>query len=143
MNSDDRRGDYVVVDTSALYALISSNDRFHTRARNILQELLDGGSELWVCSYVLAEFGAIVKNRFGFKPLETFLDSQKELLQVIWVVEALHTEAWAEFAAREGIGPNFVDWVVIVAAKYLRARIFTFDSDFESVGADVMPPSGR
>ena len=43
----------VLVDTSAIYAFVSSGDRFHTQSREIYSELLDRGDLLYTTSYVL------------------------------------------------------------------------------------------
>ena len=37
----------VLVDTSAIYAFVSSGDRFHTQSREIYSELLDRGDLLY------------------------------------------------------------------------------------------------
>jgi predicted nucleic acid-binding protein len=134
-----RPGEPVVVDTSALYALISSNDRFHDTAEQTYERLLEAACELWTSSYVLVEFGAIVRNRLGFGALKVFYNSFGAAFQTVWVDERLHGQAWSEYEQTDGNGLSFVDWTVLLAARRLGAGIFTFDSGFRTHGAEVSP----
>ncbi len=136
-----RAADRVIVDTSALYALISSTDEFHATARGTYDELLTGDSELWTTSYVLVEFGALVHHRLGFNSLRTFVESTEGVFDTVWIDETLHAEAWKQLLQREGRGLNFLDWTSLLAARSLQATIFTFDTGFASEGAAVIPRS--
>lgn len=134
-----RQGDAVLVDTSAFYALLSTNDRFHSVARETYDQLLENGCDLWTCSYVLVEFGAVVRNRFGFEVLKTFHDSYRSAFRTIWIDERMHEDAWSEYELAEGNGLSFVDWTVLIAARRLHAAVFTFDSGFRAYDAEVTP----
>ncbi len=134
--------DRVVVDTSALYALISARDVFHDAAKEAYERLLRDGRELWVTSYLLVEFGGLTERRLGFAPLKAFYDSANGVFETLWVDEEIHGQAWAELDRRSGQGLNFVDWTVLLAARQLDAAVFTFDEGFAKEGAVVIPGSG-
>ena len=129
----------VLVDTAALYALVSSTDELHARARETYVQLLEASAELWISSYVLVEFGAIVQRRLGFAALRAFYNSQVGVFQTIWTDSRLHTAAWNELERRQGRGLNFVDWTVLLSARGLGARIFAFDAGLRPEGIEVVP----
>lgn len=129
----------VLVDTSALYALISSNDTFHRAASEAYTRLLRDNWELWISSYVLVEFGTVVQRRLGFSTLKAFYDSLSGVFQTIWIDSRIHLGAWSELETREGTGLSFVDWTVLLAGRQLGAKIFTFDRGFFVEGAEVIP----
>lgn len=129
----------VLLDTAALYALISSTDDFHQQAERTYRQLVAGDAELWITSYVFVEFGALVHHRLGFEPLNTFVESTEGVYETVWVDSGLHSQAWLEFQQRRGSGLNFVDWTTLIAARTLGARIFTFDTGFAIEGATVIP----
>ena len=129
----------VVFDTSALYALISASDLFHAQARETYAGLLAAGKELWLPSYVLVEFGALVQSRLGFDILSRFYEAAADLFEYIWVSGDLHREAWAELTNRQGRGLSLVDWTVLLGARHLGAQVFTFDAHFRNEGATIVP----
>lgn len=133
--------DNVLLDTSALYALISRTDDFHPRALDAYRDLLAGDSRLWITSYVLVEFGALVHHRLGFEPIRTFVESTQDVYETLWMDSEVHSQAWAEFENRSGRGLNFVDWTTLTAARKIGAAIFTFDEGFAREGADIIPES--
>lgn len=129
----------VLLDTSALYALISSTDEFHADAEKAYRGLVAAETDLWITSYILVEFGALVHHRLGFDALSTFVESTRDVFETLWVDASLHSDAWATFSSRKGAGLNFVDWSTFIAAERIGAAIFTFDTAFVREGADVVP----
>jgi predicted nucleic acid-binding protein len=129
----------VVVDTSALYAIISEKDRYHRLARQMYQEFLQTRRPLWVTSYVLVEFGAVVQRRLGFAPLSAFYRATGDTLSTLWMDRGRHQAAWAELEERQGKGLSLVDWSVVMAARELNGRIFAFDGGFAREGIAVLP----
>jgi predicted nucleic acid-binding protein len=129
----------ILVDTSALYALVSASDEFHPQAREMYRAILEGGEEILATSYVLVETLALVHRRLGFEVLLTLYDSIEGVIETLWVDEPIHQQAWQDFAARRGQGLSFVDWTTVVAAGRLGATVFAFDSDFASENLSVIP----
>lgn len=129
----------VILDTSAIYALISSSDRFHLRANEVYSDLVDGRDELRTTSYILVEVAALVHRRLGFQLLKDFVDSMAGVVDVLWIDRSTHEESWRRMVGRGGANLSFVDWSTIVAAENTRSTIFTFDRDFAREGLTVMP----
>ena len=128
-----------ILDTSAIYALISSSDKFHAEAIDVYLHLIDGGDDLRTTSYVLVEVSALVHRRLGFQPLKDIFDSISGVLDIYWVDRSTHEEAWRRMVDRGGAKLSFVDWSIIVAAEHIRSTIFTFDQEFARQGLSVVP----
>lgn len=129
----------VLIDTSAFYAMLSSNDEFHQPANQTYERLVDREQELWTTSYVLVESIALAHRRLGFAPLKTFFDRLRPFVQTLWVDSRIHNEAWQQFSANEGRGLSFVDLTTSIAASQIRAHVFTFDAGFMNRGIPVVP----
>ena len=130
----------VLIDTSALYAIVSATDLFHARARDAYEMLLDGESEFWTTSYVLVETVALLHRRLGFEAVTAF-DAWRRgaQLRVLWVDDEMHAGAWDAFAAEQGRGLSLVDWTMALASREMSAPVFTFDADFAAQGIPVEP----
>lgn len=129
----------VLVDTSAFYALISASDNFHLQARRAYENLIDREQELWTTSYVLVELTTLVHRRLGFQTLQTLMKSVHGVIQIFWIESSIHGEAWKQIETSQGIGLGFVDWTTALAARRLRAHIFTFDLGFSQQGLPIIP----
>ena len=129
-----------ILDTSALYALISATDTFHTQAKLGYERLLDWEWELWTTSYILVETSALVHHRLGFEPLKTFMETVLSgIIQILWVENTLHSEAWKRMVRRQGMEFSLVDWTTMVVAERLKASVFTFDQGFRQEGVLIFP----
>jgi predicted nucleic acid-binding protein len=131
--------DRVILDTSALLALLDADDEFHEQASMLHDQLLDGSCELWVSSYILVETIALAHRRLGFGPLSDLVDSLDASTTTAWVDEQLHQAIWEEFNRRRGRRFSFVDCSTLLIARSLNATVFAFDSDFSLEGLPVIP----
>jgi predicted nucleic acid-binding protein len=129
----------ILVDTSAIFAIISQADEFHSRASSIYTNLLDRGDRLSTTSYILVETSALVHRRWGFEPLKTFMQPVQNVWDILWLDRVIHEEAWNRMVRREGSQLSFVDWPTIVVAENSRSAIFAFDQDFQKEGLTVIP----
>ena len=129
----------ILVDTSAIFAIVSPGDRFHTQARDIYLELLERGDQLYTTSYVLVESSALIHRRLGFEPLRTFIQSIRGAWETIWIERSTHEEIWNRMISRGNARLSLVDWSVIVSSERTRSVIFAFDSDFSQEGLAVIP----
>ncbi len=94
-------GDRVLVDTSAFYALVSSGDEFHQRASTIYTELLDQRVALYTTSYVMVECMALIHRRLGFSVLDSFVDSVRDTVTILWVDAMNHWSSWDAMRERQ------------------------------------------
>lgn len=129
----------VFVDTSAIFAILSPNDRYHDEANRVYFELVDQGDTLFTNSYVLVEASALIHRRLGFAPLRQFVHSIQGVWETIWIDRLTHEEIWRRMELRSGTRLSLVDWSVIVSAESTRSAIFSFDSDFTLEGLTVIP----
>ena len=129
----------VLMDTSAFYALLSTNDSFHQRAKVTYERLIDREQELWTTSYILVETFALVHRRLGFQVLSEFMESIEGNLRVFWVESTVHAEAWKRLTANQGSGLSFVDWTAALVSRMIEAHVFTFDTGFANQGIAVLP----
>lgn len=129
-----------ILDTSALYALISATDTFHTQAKRGYERLLDWERELWTTSYILVETSALVHHRLGFQPLKAFMETVLSgIIHILWVENTIHSEAWRRMVERQGRRFSLVDWTTVVATESLGAFLFTFDQGFSQEGVLIFP----
>ncbi|MEK7354633.1 MAG: PIN domain-containing protein [Chloroflexota bacterium] len=130
----------VIVDTSALYALTSATDAFHTQAKSSYERLLDWEWELCITSYILVETSALMHHRLGFQPLITFMETAlSDVVRIVWVENTIHGEAWRRMMRRQGRDFSLVDWTTMVVAEQLKASVFTFDQGFRHEGILIFP----
>lgn len=126
----------VFVDTSAFYALASSSDEFHERAKEIYEDIVSRDAELITSSYVLLETIALIQNRLGFSVLKEFVEAIRASFRVIWVDEKLHYRAWELLKKKQNV--SFVDCASFSILRRSRSMVFAFDRDFEQEGFQVL-----
>ena len=131
----------VVIDTSAFYALISDDDRFHDSAIETYNTLTNENVELWTTSYALVETTALVHRRLGFRILAQLLDIIESSVQVFFVESGIHAMAMQEFISTNGRGLSLVDWTVVLVARIKSAHVFTFDRRMAYRVVSVVPSS--
>lgn len=130
----------VVIDTSAFYALISNEDRYHAQAHAVLRMLVDDEWLLATTSYVLVETQALIMRRFGFNAVQEWMASVTEgPVDIVWIDHDSHFDAWARFEERRGAGLSLVDWTVALEAQKRSASIFGIDRGFRTTGLNVLP----
>ncbi len=126
------------MDTSAIYAFVSPDDRFHDQSKEVYTELLERGDQLYTTSYVLVESSALIQRRLGFESLKAFIDSIQGVWEILWIYQSAHEQIWKRMMARGGSRLSLVDWSVVVSAEKTRSTIFTSDSDFAQEGLTVI-----
>ena len=129
----------VLIDTSAFYVLASDTDIFQQTARNQYGGMLDGEVQLWTTSYALVETIALIQRRLGFHAVSTFIRGADEVVNIFWVDEEVHSQAWKRLTEHRGVGLSFVDWTIALVSDMMDATIFTFDRGFANQGFTVMP----
>ncbi len=127
----------MLVDTSALIALVSPIDRFHPRAVAAFQQVTLRRSHLIATSYVLLESHALLDRRFGRERAGAFEQGLVPLFEVLWVDERLHLaglELWRASTRRLSL----VDAVSLAAMRqHALAEVWTYDRDFDEQGCEV------
>lgn len=131
----------VLVDTSALYALLSIDDPNHESAQQTLRAVVDR-EVLLTHNYVAVEAVSLVYARYGrvqVGPLRRLLD----LAETVWVEDDVHDAALDQLmGGRSKGGPSFVDLVSFQVMRRLDIdRAFAYDGDFVAQGFSLASPS--
>jgi predicted nucleic acid-binding protein len=123
----------VLADTSALYALLDRDDRFHSAARAAFAGLVD--EEIVTHSYVLVEMIALTQRRLGAEAVRRFSQDFLPVLSTVWIDEPTHASGLAALLAAL---PTEVSLVDFVSFQVMRERgiasAFAFDDDFREAG---------
>jgi uncharacterized protein len=127
----------VLVDTSAVYALIDRDDTYHRRATAILRSLPRRGLTPLLTNFVVAECHALLLSRLGADP------AREWLLKQIWLIEPV-TPA-DEKRAREIIHRyvdktfSYTDATSFAVMERLSvSEAFAFDPHFQQFGLKVL-----
>lgn len=129
----------VLVDTSALYALLDAGDDCHSPAVSGWLRLLDGveaGDLSGITHYgVVVEASALVQRRLGMAAVRQLHDDLLAVLTADFVDETLHERAMAAMQAAARRDISLVDWT---SFELMRDRgidhALAFDSDFNDRG---------
>jgi predicted nucleic acid-binding protein len=130
----------VLVDTSALYALLVRTEEGHGEVEAVLDGLLDEGRSLRTTSYVLVETVALLQSRFGLPAVRDFEERILPLLEVEWVDARLHGRAMKRLLRTDRRGLSLVDVVsfVVMEERGLRTAL-ALDADFAREGFELLP----
>jgi predicted nucleic acid-binding protein len=122
----------VVVDTSALFALLDRRDAHHGVAVAFWTDPDD--EDLVTHAYVVIESVALVRSRLGPAAAIALVDSLLPGLRVEMVDRSLHEASLADFRGIGG-GISLVDRVTLAfAARHGIRRAFAFDADLTVAG---------
>jgi predicted nucleic acid-binding protein len=123
-----------LVDTSAIYALVSEKDGHHAQAEVLAARLAATREPLLVHTYALCEAFALVHRRLGPATAEA-MDAGLRSIETVVVDRALHDRAVARWAAGDRRRWSLVD---AVSFEVMEERgidtAFAFDPDFERAG---------
>jgi predicted nucleic acid-binding protein len=130
----------IFIDTSALYAFISEDDRNHELARQRWESLLTSGNKLLTNSYVLVESITLIQQRLGMKYVRAFLLQFTPILQVDWLGQEQHSHAVEQLLTANRRQLSLVDCSSFETMRRLGiAKVFSFDEHFRERGFEVIP----
>lgn len=130
----------IFVDTSALYAFISEDDRNHELAREAWGSLLTSEDKLITNSSVLVESITLIQQRLGMKYLRAFLPQFTPILQVDWLVQEQFSRTVEQLLTANRRSLSLVDCSSFETMRRLGIEtVFTFDEHFHEQGFSVIP----
>ena len=132
----------VFVDTSALYALLDSDDANHARARKQWAALLETQEPLLTTSYVVVETAALVQHRLGTEASRALFDELLGVVEVIFVGPDTHRAATAAWLVADRRKLSLVDCVSFQTMREAGVTTaFAFDRHFVEQGFPSAPAS--
>ena len=126
-----------LIDTSALFALLSHRDDHHRAAAETFAEL-GRADDLLTHNYVVVETTALVERRLGHEDVRKLHTHLLQPIEVAWVDPEAHALAVSARLATARV--SFVDRVSFELMRRLQIeRAFAFDRDFAAEGFEVVP----
>lgn len=129
----------ILVDTSALYALLDGDDPNHGPAANAVAELRTS-ADLVTHNYVLVESTAVVQRKLGANAIRDLLRNLISPVEILWVDGDLHDAGVTALLAAARRRVSLVDWI---SFELMRRRgietAFAFDRDFAVQGFETVP----
>jgi len=124
----------VLIDTSAIYALLDRTDASHRRAAAIFTALAAADEPLITHSDVVVEAFALSQRRLGDEAVRRLALDLLPVIEVAWVGPELHERAVSALLAAS----SRVSLVDRVSFELMREQgieqAFAFDDDFERAG---------
>lgn len=134
----------VIVDSGGFYAAFVETDSYHKEAAALFDEIRMGKAfrRVFTSRYILSEFGTTMLYSVGHKKavdaLETILDS--ETFNLLPVSHSEFMSTWERFQRYDDQDISFVDHsTAVLANEHEVEHVFTFDSDFETLGFTLVP----
>jgi len=125
----------VLVDTSAVLALLVPTDAHHKRAQRAFTQLAADETRLMTTSYTLVECYALIGRRLGLDALARFRAEFAPLLEVVWIGSDEHERGLDLLELSKSEKLSLVDTVSFVVARdHDVERVFAFDPHFTNAG---------
>lgn len=125
----------VLIDTSALLALLDRDDRYHDDATLVWRRLVLQNEPVICTNYVVVEAIALVQRRLGLAAVRRLLQDLIPWLSIEWVQPEIHEVAISALLAANRRGLSIVDCVSFEVARRKRvSAIFSYDRDFVEHG---------
>ena len=125
----------VLVDTSALIALLDREDRYHDEATLVWRRLVLQDEPVISTNYVVVEAIALVQRRLGLAAVRRLLQDLIPWLSIEWVQPDIHEVAVSALLTANRRGLSFVDCVSFEVVRRKRvSAIFAYDRDFVKHG---------
>jgi predicted nucleic acid-binding protein len=135
----------IYIDTSAFYAVMDHDDKFHKQAKATWTEILSEelNEQLLTSNYVLVECFALLQSRLGLPAARTFQEDILPVVQIHWVSQEDHTSAIQTVLAAGRRRLSLVDCSSFLVMRRLGTHTaFAFDSHFSEQGFTVLPENG-
>lgn len=130
----------IFVDTSALFALINSNDEFHRQANDHWKLLLNKKDSLFSNNYVILESISLIQRRYGMEWIHALQTEVLSLIEIAWVDESQHQAAVNTFLKSNRRKLSLVDCSSFETMHRLGLEtVFAFDEHFHEQGFKVIP----
>lgn len=125
----------ILVDTSAIYAILDRSDANHEAAKACWFTLLDSNHPLFTTNYIVVESCALAQSRLGLPAIRSVQEEILPVMEIVWVDEATHSLAIAALLAAERRRLSLVDCVSFAVMRQRASQVaFAFDQHFAEQG---------
>jgi predicted nucleic acid-binding protein len=121
------RPEPIFVDTSAFYALMDRSDFYHQSAKALWPSLLEDAISLQTSNYVVSETLSLIQYRLGYKAASLWYKDILGVLEVHWVRQATHQQAyqlWMSFGRRHYSLVDCISFVIMNQNQIEKAFCF-------------------
>lgn len=130
----------IFLDTSGLFALLDSDDRFYNPACEIWERWNTKGVTLVTSNYVVLEASTLVQRRLGIASLQVLHTHVLVPTQIQWISEPVHQRAVTNLLTANRRQLSLVDCSSFVLMRDLGLHhVFTFDKHFVEQGFTCVP----
>lgn len=130
----------IFIDTAAFLAVLNANDRFHSPARQVWNEILASDAALFSSNYIILETTALLQHRFGIEAVRLFESDILPIIEIGWVDETIHKQGMSALLAANRRSLSLVDCTSFEVMRQAGLdTVFTFDPHFRELGFTVIP----
>lgn len=128
----------LLVDTSALLAVLDADDRNHRTARTLWEKVIGDGRVLVTHNYILVETSALAARKLGMEAVRVLEQDVVPILRIFWVTDEIHRASVGAHLAASRRDLSLVDCVTfeIMRRSGLREAL-AFDRHFVEFGFEL------
>ena len=132
----------ILIDSSALYAILDRDDENHSAAKVTWDRLLERDEPLLVTNYVLVETTALIQHRLGMDAVRVLCGDVLPALGLHVITADDHGHAQNALLAADRRQLSLVDCSSfhVMRTRHVRTA-FAFDAHFREQGFEVVPSS--
>lgn len=129
----------IFLDTSAIIALLDSDENNHLSAQRTWQTWLNDEASVITTSYVLSESFALVQTRFGISAMQSLHATIAPYPFVVWVENELHLEGISSVLVANRRSLSLVDCVSFAVMRRMGiTTAFAFDDHYIEQGFTLL-----
>jgi predicted nucleic acid-binding protein len=130
----------IFIDTSAILAILNSNDHFHDPARNEWSRIIESQDVIFSSNYIFVETIALLQRRFGTEAVRLFTSNFQPLINLVWIDETIHEAALSVVKTINLRELSLVDCTSFEIMRQMDIEhVFSFDTHFSEQGFIVIP----
>jgi predicted nucleic acid-binding protein len=129
----------ILIDTSAIIAVLCREDKYHHQAAKIWSDLIDKNMPLLCNNYILLEATALIQRRHGLAILRAFYKNMVPNLEIEWLDQDQHIQAVEALLHHDRRRLSLVDLTMFATMRRHGIRkAFTFDKHFAEQGFEII-----
>lgn len=129
----------ILVDTSALLAILSVRDAAHKIAKPTWDRLILEDVSLYTHNYLIIEASALIQNRLGMNAIQDLHRNILPMLEIEWITRQQHREIINTYLLANRRQLSLVDCASFeIMRRHGIRKAFTFDKHFAEQGFETI-----